>query len=62
MENGKKIQDILSNEDLTKLAVIAYLLTGQSFWSMLETIVDGEDDYLNIANERLKQIINDHQS
>lgn len=60
MENSKKIQDILSNEDSTKLAVIAYLTTGESLWGMLEAIVDGEDNYLQVANERLKQIINDN--
>ena len=60
MDNLEKIQYILSNEDLTRLAVVAYLLSGEDFWTMLQIVTEGDGD-IRLANDRLKQIINDNQ-
>jgi hypothetical protein len=62
METSKKIQDFLTNEDFTKVAITAYLLTGESFWSMLETVASDTDDgnYLNQMNDLLRAKISDN--
>ena len=62
METSKKIQDFLTNEDHTKVAITAYLLTGESFWSMMETAaIDTDDsDYLNQMNDLLRAKISDN--
>ena len=62
MEISKKIQDFLSNEDFTKVAITAYLLTGESFWSMMETAAANTDDadYLNQINDLLRAKISDN--
>jgi hypothetical protein len=62
METSKKIQDFLSNEDFTKVAITAYLLTGESFWSMLETVASDTDDgdYLYQMNDLLRAKISDN--
>jgi hypothetical protein len=62
METSKKIQDFLTNEDFTKVAITAYLLTGESFWSMLETVASDTDDgdYLYQMNDLLRAKISDN--
>lgn len=62
METSKKIQDFLSNEDFTKVAITAYLLTGESFWSMLENAASETDkgDYLQQMDEILRSKIHDN--
>lgn len=63
METSKIIQDIFSNEDYTKAAITAYLLTGESMWSMLESLAAdcaNEDNCLEEVYHRLRLKISDN--
>lgn len=63
METHRIIEQIFSNEDYTKAAITAYLLTGESMWSMLETIASDcneEADCLEEIYHRLRLKISDN--